>query len=154
MKVVLNFTPTSRQIMNIISNPQLYRLHSGSEEGLSTVTIDGGLRYIAGHVDGEDEPFGLFTLKVMSDKIVDGHIWILPEYWGKDVSRPFLELGLRYLKECTKINIVTTFSPDPCKNAQHLVEEFGFKKYHTHKNGATYGDRVVDLHYYELYLER
>lgn len=151
--IKLAFYPTVDLIEAIGNEPQLYKLHLGLDYTPETRWhAKPGTSYWLFIDEDNGRIVGMLSSTALTDKMLDVHIYILPKYWGTDISNECADTVINYLREESNYNILLTACPAQCTHAQKFIERVGFKKNAILKNAMTYADKVQDMYQYAFNL--
>jgi GNAT superfamily N-acetyltransferase len=146
---------TSTLAAELLTNPVLQECASGRKNIILTPRYDTFL--LVGFAD-ENYPaetlIGGVEVRTLTDKVVDLHIYVLPQHWGTGLGRRLARKSIEWLIENTTYDYGMTETPGCCVYAKNFVEDLGFFRIHIFKNGVTYRDKQEDLVVYRLNFNR
>lgn len=134
-----------------MSNPKLFKVTTGNDligEFYTDHSFDNVL------IKVDDKPAGLFQFKRFSNLTIEGHINLLPEYWGKEISINAIKEGVKWLSANTEYSKLLTDVPLFCENVHRLLKLSGFKPCGIIKMGCRYGSQITDLILYEYDIKK
>lgn len=148
--------PTENQdiLLPILRNPKLFKLTNGQDSRipLEKVQIDSTFTYLA--IALKDKVIGYFSLKTLTHMIIEGHIAILPEYWGTAISAQAMEEGAQYIFDHTSYRKIVTFTPGNCTKVINLLKKCEYKQSGCIQEGIIYNNQLTSLLIFELDLNR
>jgi RimJ/RimL family protein N-acetyltransferase len=145
--VELVFNPNIDLVEAIANTKELYELHLGrpynpNEKWHAQTNTDYWV-----FLD-KVQIYGMASLSKLTDKMLDSHFYLLPQYWGTGKSIEAAELVMDHLKNHTEFNVLLTVCPDSAIHAQTLVSRLGFHKSGVFPKALTYFNKQEDLHQY------
>ena len=151
--IKLIFDPPQDLIEAIGNVPKLYNLHMGQNYDDSRRWYPkNDVKYYVYMDEEKGTIVGMIALSILTDKMLDVHIYILPQYWGTQISQDCASTTLGYLRDETNFNVLLTACPAQCIHAQNFIERVGFKKSAILKKAMTYAGKLQDLHQYVFNL--
>lgn len=142
----------SMEAQLLLHNPILKALHTGTEDGIVIAKPD--TFFLIGTNDESNVLYGGLELRPITDRLVDIHIHILPEFWGTEIAGEFAKECIQWAKANTQIKYAVTETPSVCKNVISFLNEMGFQRIHVFKNGVTYNKKAADLLIYRYNVKR
>ena len=133
----------------IASHPILLKLISGSET-FKEYKADLKTNYCVGiH---EDRIIGMISLKPITNKMLECHAYVYPEYWGTGLGEQLaLEVENQVIRK-SPFNILQATAPGKCKEVQQFLIRFGFEEKCRYKDALEYLGDITDMIYYEKRL--
>lgn len=149
--IKLLFHPSKYKILSIISEPKLADLHSGIKGyAFTDWEKDEHTDYIIGVEVKTGRTIGMITCKPVTNRILEIHVFVMPQFWGTGYSKLLCQAVYQCYGIPSQYTTAVSGTPDACKHVQRLMEQAGFKRTHTIKNGIEYFGELMDYHYYEL----
>ena len=139
-------------IKDILSNPRLFEVSNGHSDIPEFLDIDINSNYLLIEID--DKLAGCFQLKKFSPLIVEGHIHLLPEFWGKKCSINVTLEGIKWLKSNTRYTSILTDVPISCEHVHKLLLHTGFVPCGLIKDGCVFNNKFENLILYTCELNR
>lgn len=130
-------------IKTIITDPTLWKLEYGQGMSIEDFEVDQSYDYL---LIGEDNKvLGCFQTRSFTRVIMEAHIYLLPEYWGKDYSKRALQALFEYTKKETAYRKVITDVPKVCKHVIGLMKKIGATQCGYITDGVVYNNKLTDL---------
>ena len=125
--IVLELTKDIELIKSILTNPVLWRLTMGQSDDESIENFEPDMTYQYLTINDQYfDPIGLFMVKELTKTVLEVHIFILPKYWGTDVSIKAAKTGHMWAK---KEGYLKTFTRVPA-NCTHVLKYLEQINYH------------------------
>ncbi len=145
--ITIEETTDYELIKTIVTNPDLLRLSEGFDADSKTITIDNSWIYLL--IKDDDNLVGCFRLKEMTKAMIEGHIHILPTYWGNELTKEAVVLGHKWIKEQGYLKVFT-FVPANCIHVLKFLHKLDYKICGSIKNAIVYRNILVTLFLYEF----
>lgn len=151
--ITIHPTKDYELVREILTHPALFKLTYGQGIKIEDYKVDETLDYVVAFWD--HEPVGLWTLKPVTNLVIDGHIGMVPKYWGTEVVQKAMDAGYQYLRNNTEYTKIMTSVPSNCLHVLKFMEEYKYKACGIIKEGVIYNQQLVDLLLFEtdLYTE-
>lgn len=147
----LEETRDKELIKSIITEPKLWELEYGQGMSLEEFKIDDSFTYLL--IKKEDNILGMFQTREITRILMDAHIYLLPEYWGREYSYKALITLFDYFKN-TKYNKLITDVPECCSHVISLMNKVGAVLCGYIDNGVVYNNRLMGLMLFSYDLKR
>jgi len=141
-------------LLKIICTPELFELTNG-QDGMVNVgnyELDQTYDYLL--VENEEGPVGLFSIRKITNLVLEGHIRILPKFWGTESSLDAAKAGILYVEKHTPFRKIITTVPGNCTHVLKFIDKLGFKPYGCLERGIIYNNAVVPLVYFEYEVKK
>lgn len=139
------------RLEEIIKNPELWNQTYGQDSNLKvdTFKIDPAFEYLL--VEDNEKPAALFTIKAITNILVEAHIRLLPEY-RKD-SIEIVNLFLKFIRENRGFKRLITHVPANCINVIKFLEKMNCKFCGGVQKAIIYNNELVSLFFFEHSLD-
>src|SRR5258708_6609714 len=111
-------------IKDILTIPLLYKVN-GNTAPIAEFKVDTSFNYLL--IKDNEHIYGCFQYRKFTGILIEGHINIIPEYWGSKVSLEAMKLGIKWLENNTNSHRIFTDVPIICEHVHRLLNHFGFK---------------------------
>lgn len=142
----LTLTKNYNLIRKIFSNPILAKVTAQPEE------VDRSYKYLL--IEHNDNLMGCFTFRCFTSQIVECHINILPEFWGKNHALDASNAGFDWVRKNTKFSKCFTDVPVVCVHVHKLCKKIGWNPCGLIREGCMYDGKLTDLILYDYDLKR
>ena len=142
----------SNEAQFLLNNPVLKAAHAGTNDSQIVPKFD--TYFLMGISDDKQTIYAGLEIKPISDRVVDVHVHVMPEFWGTNVSDEFVENCIEWVKTNTEIKYAITETPSCCEQVLNFLDKVGFKRIHIFKNGVTYHGEAADLLIYRYDVKR
>lgn len=129
----------------ILSNPRLSKaiLQDGD-----VAHINQDLEYLLASVEinqnQEMEVIGFFSCRPWTNRTIEAHIYVLPDYWGTLLSDAMFYALVAVLQKTATRKIITR-TPAVCTHAINFVKRIGFKQAGCVSEAISWGGEVTDV---------
>lgn len=132
-------------ITEIVTDKRLWELTNGQDQTSERVKYipDIAFEYLV--VKDEGHLIGLFSIRKISHKVLEGHIRILPSYWGSKKALQAAEAGFQWARDNTEALNVMSYVPSNCHHVMAFCAKLGFKVRGSIPDGIIYNHELVDL---------
>jgi RimJ/RimL family protein N-acetyltransferase len=137
---------TSDVIKQVLTADKLFKLIGGVDKDKYQTPLN--FEYL--QITLNNELAGLFVLRELGEILIEGHICLLPEYWGKSVSDSILSAGIEFLKQNTKYHQIITTVPTPCLHVMKFLTRNNFRMCGTYHNATIFNNELTDLILFEI----
>lgn len=147
----VSLTKDYKVIQSILYNSRLFQAcngHSNIPEAKPVATSSEWLL-----ISDNDTIIGCFELKKFTAMIVEGHIQILPDFWGTNTATKSMDKAISYLKEHTSYSKIITYVPFNCESVHKLLAKSKFKPCGQIENGCIYNNKYNNLILYKYNLK-
>lgn len=149
----MQILPTTNDeiIWTILTDPKLYAAQ-GNTLKIEDFIVDPSFQYNL--IKDKNRILGCFQYKRLTNVVVECHINIISEFWGKSVSLEACIKGLDWFRDNTEYLKVFTDVPVMCEQVHKLVQKLGMQPCGMIKQGCIYKDKLTDLILYDFDLKR
>ncbi len=132
-------------ITEIVCDSKLWTVQNGQDpnEDQRHYIPDPAKQYLV--IKDDHHLVGLFTIRHVTHKLVEGHIRILPSYWGSKMSIEATHMLLKWLKDNTEAINLITHVPANCFHVKRFLDKLGTKVVGLIPDGIIYDHELVDL---------
>lgn len=130
-------------IHSIITNPKLWELEYGQGHDINEFEVDTTFDYLV--IVDNNQILGCFQTRALTKVLLEAHIYLLPEYWGKDYSKQALKTLFSYVKKYTSFYQVFTDVPEVCVHVIKLMHEMGCTQAARIESGVIYNNKLMAL---------
>ena len=147
----LNLTRNYDLVRRVITVPELFKASMSMdgevprEQWLPKTNIEGVHWF---QISTDTELFGVIRVEDLTNTIVVCHSYILPQYWGKDISSKALNLLSKYLSENSTFKTMFTYTPDSCEEVKGFLTRTGFKHVGEIEQGISWEEKLQSIHMY------
>jgi RimJ/RimL family protein N-acetyltransferase len=138
----LELTKNKELIFSIITDPKLWSIEYGQGMKIEDYKIDESFDYLL--IKEEEKILGLFQTREITRILLDAHIYLLPEFWGKDYSLNALNTLIRHFQH-SKYHQLITDVPEVCSHVINLMGKIGAKVCGYIENGVIYNNKLMGL---------
>jgi len=151
--VQLTETIDTKLIKDILTNPRLFAVSNGIDIIPKNYEVDKHWDYLLIH--NHKHNMGLISLKQFTPLVIETHIHLLPEFWGKEnISLDAAKLGLQWIRDNTKFRQTFTYVPLVCENVHVFLKELEYKPCGIIENGCVFNGMYMNLILYTYDLKR
>lgn len=137
-------------IRGVLNVPPLKESTTGYKNLDLVLEPDPTTSYIGGWI--EDEFIGMFPTRILTNRIIEIHIYILPKYWGTGKAEKLSRGIMKHLAESSTYNILYSSAPGKNNLGNKFLKNLGFKKECAIKDGVEYLGELMDLNIYTYTL--
>jgi len=135
-------TKDKNLIKSIITEPKLWKLEYGQGMDIKDFKVDESFTYLL--IKEENEILGMFQTREITRILVDAHIYLLPQYWGKDYSLSAIKTLFKYFEQTNYHKIITDV-PKSCSHVIKLLKKTGCKQCGYIDAGVIYNNKLMGL---------
>jgi len=139
-------------IKSIITNPKLWELEYGQGMRIEDYKVDQTYKYLL--IKEDDNILGCFQTREFTRILLEAHIYLLPDYWGKQCSLESLKALINYVKLNTNYQKILTDVPEVCKHVRNLLHKIGAEKSGYISNGVIYNNKLMGLYLYSYNVRK
>lgn len=138
-------------IKSIITEPKLWALEYGQGMSILDFEVDKSFDYLL--IKEEDKVLGMFQVRELTRILMDAHIYMLPEYWGKDYSVSAINTLREYFQHSNYHKLMTDV-PQCCSHVIRLLKKAGCKQCGYISDGVIYNNKLMGLLLFSLDIKR
>lgn len=139
-------TENIKSITDILTNHKLWALTCGQNlEDITEFELDGTQTYLG--IYWGQELIGIFQYSSLTKVTLNGHINLLPNYWGTGASEEAISKAHEYLLKETNFKTVICTVPASCVHVLKFMATIKYKVCGAIPNGI-----VFDGHYRDLII--
>lgn len=141
-------TPTKNQhlLRKILNNPILAKVSALPKE------VDTSFQYLL--IEKDTHLIGCFRNKIFTSEVLECHIHLLPEFWGKNHALDASNAGFDWVRKNTKFSKCFTDVPVVCVHVHKLCKKIGWNPCGLIREGCMYDGKLTDLILYDYDLKR
>ena len=134
------------KLTEIITNPKLFKVTYGQDKNPNW-EIDKTFRYFL--IKQDEDTLGCFQIKEMTKFVLEVHIFLLPQYWGTEISLEAAKVGndwirdQRYTKAFTRV-------PANAIHVIHFISKLGYRACGMLDKAIIYNNTLVSIFFFEL----
>lgn len=144
-------TTNSDLIKSIITEPKLWELEYGQGMSIYDFEIDKSFNYLL--IKEENQILGMFQTREITRILIDAHIYLLPQYWGKEYSINAINNLIRYYQHSNYKKLMTS-TPQVCSHVINLLKKVGCKQCGYISDGVIYNNKLMGLLLFSLDITR
>lgn len=135
------------RIKQILIDPELFILSNG--HGLDPTQFEppAGVSYLE-ILNEAEETIGLFSIREMTKLCIEGHIAILPAYWGTGLPQQAMEVGFDYASSLGYTKIFTMV-PSVCIHVLKFLQKLKFHTCGSIEKSYIYNNHLTTLFLFE-----
>ena len=137
-------------IKEIVTTPRLFELTYGQACNKEDVDISDKNDYLV--LSTDKEIVGCFSIREVTNILLEAHIAILPHLWGTEISQDAVNTGHAWAKD-KGYKAVMTSVPANCVHMLKWLTRMDYKPCGTIKNGIVYNKHLVSLILFEYTLD-
>lgn len=149
--MIIEPTTDKELIKSIITQPKLWELEYGQGMSLQEFEVDESFIYLL--IKEDNNILGMFQTREITRILIDAHIYLLPEYWGKDYSLRAVNTLFGYFQH-SGYNKVITDVPKVCSHVIKLLKKVGCKQCGYIDDGVIYNNKLMGLLLFSYDLKR
>ena len=152
MPLTMKLIDNLDEVKQVICNPLIWELISDDDSGDGSNWVPKS--HLNGYLGGYkgETLVGLWELHPVTNRLVEVHINLLPEYWGKGYSKEMVDLGKQWLRDNTSFTKVIAYTPEVCTHVLSLMKSVGVLPLVTIKNSIKYKGQTCGLVLSEMEL--
>ena len=138
-------TPTKNidKIKEIVTNPILWELNTGSADNKDSYQVDTNLIYLL--INRKESLVGVLSYKEFTKITIEAHIQILPKYWGTGISLEAIKATIEWIKNNTRYTKILTSTPEDCIHVLKFAKKLNFTTCGSINNGVIYNNKQQAL---------
>lgn len=133
-------------IEGILNDPELKSLTDG-QSGEEIARINPAFEYLIAIND--NYLCGMFSIRKVTNRVLEGHIRILPRFWKTEIPSLALNKACEFVKEYKDCSKVITTVPSNCYHVLKFISNHEFKQCGEIHEGIIYNNELVSLLIFE-----
>ena len=145
---MIHIFPTSNidLIESILNEPKLHNKIDGQGSN-KKATINPAFVYLIALID--KEVIGMFSIRKITNLVVEGHIRILTKFWGTNIPSEALITAMNYVRDIKGFTKVITSVPGNCIHVLKFMKSQEFNRCGEIHEGIIYNNELTSLIFFE-----